>query len=193
MAVPFEVVAGNGGIDCDAPGSGVERSICRIPALTRRDADLQALSLKALQRSDDAAAFEADARHWRNEKLGACTTDRCIEISYDARMASMRALIDIGAPPLLMPGDYGRQEGGGASLAIAFLGQQRYALQLMATPGATSTTQGEFAEHAGAATFTADGCTLGMSFAFDVLLVSGATPGCGAAVDGTYRRIAPEP
>ncbi|NZA26858.1 hypothetical protein H0E84_10720 [Luteimonas sp. SJ-92] len=185
--------------DCDSPGSWAERTICRSAPLRDTDARVQALQRDLLLRSDDPAAVEAEARQWRESGRDACTTVRCLETAYRTRTQALQARLAAGRPLLLLPGEYRRHTAAGpvegaARLSVELLGQRRYRMRILPADGAAEPlAEGEFAEQVGSGEFEAGACTLRMRFAPDLVSVSGAAPGCGADLDGSYLRAPAEP
>ncbi|WP_407353667.1 hypothetical protein [Luteimonas sp. R10] len=190
--------AADDALNCDAPGSWAERTVCRTPALRALDAQLRQRRAEALLRSDDTAAFTAEQRDWIGDKRDACTTVRCLETSYRTQIDALAIRIASSEPPLLQPGEYRQvtRTGpvpGAPVLQVERRGQRRYLLRVLDGSGAPdSAIEGEFIEQVGAADFGAGDCRLRMSFAPDLMAVSAAS-GCGGGLDGTYRRMPPEP
>ncbi|WP_149195216.1 lysozyme inhibitor LprI family protein [Luteimonas suaedae] len=185
-------------LDCDAPGSWAERTVCRTPALRALDAQLRQRRADALLRSDDTAAFTAEQRDWIRDKRDACTTVRCLETSYRTQIDALGIRIASSEPPLLQPGEYHQvtRSGpvpGAPVLRVERRGQRRYLLRVLDGPDAPDgAIEGAFIEQVGAADFSAGDCRLHMSFAPDLIAVSAAS-GCGDALDGAYRRVPSEP
>ncbi|MDH5822448.1 hypothetical protein QFW77_05520 [Luteimonas sp. RD2P54] len=184
--------------DCGAPADRTERAICGNAQLRDIDAEVRALQHDLLLRSDDPAAVEAEAREWRQSGRDPCTTVRCLDTAYRTRREALRARLAAGRPLLLLPGEYRRHTAAGpvegaATLSMELLGQRRYRLRILPGDGAAPLAEGEFIEQVGAGGFQAGDCALRMSFAPDLVTVAGTTPGCGAALDGSYLRVPAEP
>lgn len=67
----------------------------------------------------------------------------------------------------------------------------RHRLRFLSTDAdAGRPLEGEFTERVGSARFASGGCTFEMSFAPDLIVISGAGAACGQAVNGNYLRTA---
>lgn len=196
-ALAWAGTAGASGVDCDAPGSWAERTVCASPALRGTDQQLQALADEARKRSQDPAAFDAAQAEWASTRRDACNTTRCLQTSYASRMDELRLQVAGGRPPLLTPGTYHRHpaatDGAAPALWIEVLEQDRYRLRVLSTSDDIHPVEGEFTERVGSARFTAPGCAFALAFAPDVIVLSAAAGElCSASLEGSYLRTAPE-
>ncbi|MGO1719306.1 MAG: hypothetical protein ACTHZI_03840 [Luteimonas sp.] len=188
------------GLDCDAPGSWSQRTVCDSAALRDVDTQLRELADSARARSQDPDAFDAEQAQWASERRDACNTVRCLQTSYRSRMDELRLQVTGGRPPLLTPGVYhhhpASQDGDAPAPAlwIQVLEHDRYRLRVL-SPGddARRPVEGEFAEQVGSARFTAPGCAFDLGFAPDVIVLSAAAGElCGVELEGSYLRTAAE-
>lgn len=180
------------GVDCEAPGSWAERTVCTSPALRGTEQQLQTLATEARQRSQDPEAFDAAQAHWAGTRRDACNTVRCLQTSYASRMDELRLQVAGGRPPLLTPGTYHRhgadaEAPAGVALWIEVADRDRYRLRVLSSDEGVRPVEGEFTERVGSARFTAPGCAFDLAFAPDVIALSGAAGElCGEALEGSY-------
>ncbi|HIY70485.1 MAG TPA: hypothetical protein H9827_03365 [Candidatus Luteimonas excrementigallinarum] len=185
------------GVDCEAPGSWAERTVCTSPALRGTEQQLQTLATEARQRSQDPEAFDAAQADWAGTRRDACNTVRCLQTSYASRMDELRLQVAGGRPPLLTPGTYHRhpapEDGAPPALWIEVLDQDRYRLRVLSASDDIRPVEGEFSERVGSARFTTPGCAFALAFAPDVIVLSEAAGElCSAALEGSYLRTASE-
>ncbi|MGY0633582.1 hypothetical protein [Luteimonas sp. A478] len=180
------------GVNCEAPDSWAERTVCSSPALRGTDQQLQTLAREARERNQDPAAFDAAQAEWVDQRRNACNTIRCLQTSYSSRMDELRLQVAGGRPPLLTPGTYHRhpaEDGSAPALWIEVMEQDRYRLRVLSASDDIRPVEGEFTERVGSARFTAPGCAFVLAFAPDVIVLSGAAGElCGSALEGSYLR-----
>ena len=199
LALAWSHAGADPGLDCGAPGSWAQRTVCNSTALRALEDQLQALAGSARMRSQDPDAFDAAQARWAAERRDACNTVRCLQTSYRSRMDELRLQITGGRPPLLTPGTYHRHPGAAdgdppaPALWIEVVERDRYRLRLLSTDeDARRPVEGEFTESVGNARFTAPGCAFDLAFAPDVIALSAVAGAlCDTALQGSYVLTTP--